>query len=166
MANTTNLNLVKPAGTDKALVSVLNSNSDKIDAWAGSTNQALSNVSDDLQSFGTTVGSLSIKVSNLEKDVVLNTTLKDVSIPDGSLSSYSNIELDFTSIIPSGYNLYGATIAIQSGSSWYTLPWYNNALTQILRVNRIAGKKIYLQNGSTGWGTTNLSASLFLKKSS
>jgi hypothetical protein len=42
MANTTNLNLVKPAGTDKALVSVLNSNSDKIDAWAGSTNQALS----------------------------------------------------------------------------------------------------------------------------
>ena len=44
MANTTNLNLVKPAGTDKALVSVLNSNSDKIDAWAGSTNQALSNI--------------------------------------------------------------------------------------------------------------------------
>jgi len=43
MANTTNLNLAKPAGTDKALVSVLNSNSDKIDAWAGTTNQALSN---------------------------------------------------------------------------------------------------------------------------
>jgi hypothetical protein len=42
MANTTNLNLAKPAGTDKALVSVLNSNSDKIDAWAGTTNQALS----------------------------------------------------------------------------------------------------------------------------
>jgi len=41
MANTTNLNLAKPAGTDKALVSVLNSNSDKIDAWAGTTNQAL-----------------------------------------------------------------------------------------------------------------------------
>lgn len=44
MANTTNLNLVKPAGTDKALVSVINSNSDKIDAFAGTTNQALSNV--------------------------------------------------------------------------------------------------------------------------
>ena len=41
MANTTNLNLVKPAGTDKALVSVLNSNSDKIDAWAGTTDQAI-----------------------------------------------------------------------------------------------------------------------------
>ena len=42
MANTTNLDLVKPAGTDKALVSVINSNSDKIDAFAGTTNQALS----------------------------------------------------------------------------------------------------------------------------
>ena len=41
MANTTNLDLVKPAGTDKALVSVLNANSDKIDAFAGTTNQAL-----------------------------------------------------------------------------------------------------------------------------
>lgn len=48
MANTTNLNLVKPAGTDKALVSVLNSNSDKIDAWAGSTNQALSTLNNKL----------------------------------------------------------------------------------------------------------------------
>jgi len=44
MANTTNLDLVKPAGTDKALVSVINANSDKIDAFAGTTNQALSNL--------------------------------------------------------------------------------------------------------------------------
>jgi hypothetical protein len=51
MANTTNLNLAKPAGTDKALVSVLNSNSDKIDAWAGTTNQALSNVNNELDTF-------------------------------------------------------------------------------------------------------------------
>lgn len=32
MANTSFLDLVKPAGTDKALVSVINSNSDKIDS--------------------------------------------------------------------------------------------------------------------------------------
>lgn len=44
MANTTNLDLVKPAGTDKALVSVINANSDKIDAFAGTTNQAISNL--------------------------------------------------------------------------------------------------------------------------
>jgi len=42
MANTTNLDLVKPAGTDHALISVLNSNSDKIDAFAGQTNDSLS----------------------------------------------------------------------------------------------------------------------------
>ena len=41
MANTTNLDLVKPAGTDHALISVLNSNSDKIDAFAGQTNDSL-----------------------------------------------------------------------------------------------------------------------------
>ena len=42
MANTTNLDLVKPAGTDHALISVLNSNSDKIDTFAGQTNDSLS----------------------------------------------------------------------------------------------------------------------------
>ena len=42
MANTTNLDLVKPAGTDHALISVLNSNSDKIDEFAGKTNDSLS----------------------------------------------------------------------------------------------------------------------------
>ena len=48
MANTTNLDLEKPLGTDKALVARLNSNSDKIDAWAGTTNQALLNINTDL----------------------------------------------------------------------------------------------------------------------
>lgn len=43
MANTTNLNLEKPIGTDQALVSVINSNMDKIDTFAGSTNQAFAN---------------------------------------------------------------------------------------------------------------------------
>jgi len=44
MANTTNLDLVKPAGTDYALVSVINGNSDKIDAFAGTTNTAIENL--------------------------------------------------------------------------------------------------------------------------
>lgn len=44
MANTTNLNLEKPIGTDQALVSVINSNMDKIDTFAGSTNQAFANL--------------------------------------------------------------------------------------------------------------------------
>lgn len=35
MANTTNLNMVKPAGTDHALISVINSNMDIIDGAVG-----------------------------------------------------------------------------------------------------------------------------------
>lgn len=38
MANTTNLDLVKPLGTDHALISVINGNMDKIDAFAGEVN--------------------------------------------------------------------------------------------------------------------------------
>ena len=48
MANTQNLDLVKPLGTDHALVSVLNSNSDKIDAYAGAVNAGLDGLRDGL----------------------------------------------------------------------------------------------------------------------
>lgn len=48
MANTQNLDLVKPLGTDYALVSVLNSNSDKIDAYAGAVNASLDGLRDGL----------------------------------------------------------------------------------------------------------------------
>ena len=48
MANTTNLDLVKPAGTDQALISVLNGNSDKIDQFAGDTNTSLESLADGL----------------------------------------------------------------------------------------------------------------------
>ena len=48
MANTTNLDLVKPLGTDHALISVINSNMDKIDANAGSVAGSLDAVRDGL----------------------------------------------------------------------------------------------------------------------
>lgn len=44
MANTPNLDLVKPAGTDHALVSVINSNSDKIDAGYGTLSEQIGNM--------------------------------------------------------------------------------------------------------------------------
>lgn len=46
MANTQNLDLVKPAGTDHALISVINQNFDKIDNFAGKTNTSLAGVQD------------------------------------------------------------------------------------------------------------------------
>lgn len=98
-------------------------------------------------------------------NIVVNTTFLNITIPDGTLTGYSQVELDCSSIIPAGYELYGATLAVlSSNGSWYTLPWFNNALTQILRISHLIGKKIYLRNASTGWGTTRISASLFLKK--
>lgn len=74
MANTTNLDLVKPAGTDKALVSVINANSDKIDAFAGTTNQALANKPDNAtempmsESDATTVASA---ISMLTRNILI-----------------------------------------------------------------------------------------------
>ena len=46
MANTTNIDLVKPAGTDHALVSVINANSDKIDGEAGNVRSNFALVQD------------------------------------------------------------------------------------------------------------------------
>ena len=48
MANTTNLDLVKPLGTDHALISVINGNMDKVDAYAGKVNESLAGVQDGL----------------------------------------------------------------------------------------------------------------------
>ena len=46
MANTTNLDLVKPLGTDHALISVINGNMDKVDAYAGNVNNSLAGIQD------------------------------------------------------------------------------------------------------------------------
>ena len=48
MANTTNLDLEKPLGTDHALIAKINSNMDKIDDYAGKVNDSLAGVQDGL----------------------------------------------------------------------------------------------------------------------
>ena len=50
MANTPFLDLVKPAGTDRALVSVINSNSDKIDGGVSTISEQIGNVNKWIQS--------------------------------------------------------------------------------------------------------------------
>ena len=82
MANTPNIDLVKPAGTDHALVSVLNSNSDKIDTFAGTTNQAIANLNSTLANcayFGS-VQSKSISL-NQSSATVLVTDFSDLTAP-------------------------------------------------------------------------------------
>jgi hypothetical protein len=100
MANTTNLNLVKPAGTDKALVSVLNSNSDKIDAWAGTTNQALS----------------TLDAKTKSKTKYINDTSKTgfAHIQD-DFANIGDREIQFYSIRPSDNNLVGYMVRFNQG---------------------------------------------------
>ena len=78
MANTPNIDLVKPAGTDHALVSVLNSNSDKIDTFAGTTNQAIANLAE-YESIGS-VASQSALETALETKLATMTNGTNVSI--------------------------------------------------------------------------------------
>ncbi len=84
MANTTNLNLAKPAGTDKALVSVLNSNSDKIDAWAGTTNQALSNLGNKVAMYAATINFGGSNAVKFTRSVQHQNFIVDVSSYSGS----------------------------------------------------------------------------------
>lgn len=73
MANTPNLDLVKPAGTDKALVSVINSNSDKIDAGFGSLSDQIENICEDLTSSVTINSGVSkCSVKRIGKIVFIN----------------------------------------------------------------------------------------------
>lgn len=57
MANTTNLNMVKPAGTDHALISVINSNMDIIDGAVGALPSG-STLQGEIDSANTAIGNL------------------------------------------------------------------------------------------------------------
>ena len=138
MANTTNIDLVKPAGTDHALVSVLNANSDKIDAEAGNvrsnfalvqnTNTATQAISKD--QLVVWKGVLKKATSNIANGATLsNSNLTDtkVSTELASLSEqigkYKNQDFSVTisavgfgyqvidyENIPSGYSVCGAIV--------------------------------------------------------
>ena len=108
MANTTNLDLVKPAGTDKALVSVINANSDKIDAFAGTTNQALSTLNSNLQPTELTV------------------TFDTDKLRDVQAYRYGKIVLCFgyikAGVLANGYNSFSLAV---SGGNYYTYPVFS-----------------------------------------
>ena len=84
MANTTNIDLVKPAGTDHALVSVLNANSDKIDAEAGNVRSNFALV----QNTNTATQAISKDQLVVWKGVLKNATS---NIANGATLSNSNL---------------------------------------------------------------------------
>ena len=86
MANTPNLDLVKPAGTDHALVSVINSNSDKIDAGYGTLSEQIATV--DLGSVGS-ISALETALNTLSSNMNSN-EFKNVKLDMGTSSSPFN----------------------------------------------------------------------------
>ena len=64
MANTTNLNMVKPAGTDHALISVINSNMDIIDGAVGALPSGTT-LQGEIDSANTAIGTLNSNVTNM-----------------------------------------------------------------------------------------------------
>ncbi len=88
MANTPNLDLVKPAGTDKALVSVINSNSDKIDAGFGSLSDQIGTLNSKTTPVWTNLGT-GINKCKIGKFMIVN--FMDASIPVDGIATGENI---------------------------------------------------------------------------
>ena len=140
MANTPNIDLGKPAGTDHALVSVLNANSDKIDSFAGTTNQAIAtkagylNLSNAYQSVSTLEGIktfLSTKAAEMDSSsirfVYFETTASIDPFIGGSakwcceLAKSSTNYYTATCTYASGYNANAVApiIARYNNGTWY-----------------------------------------------
>ena len=115
MANTTNIDLVKPAGTDHALVSVLNANSDKIDGEAGNVRSNFALVQD------TNTATQAISKDQL---VVWKGVLKKASanIASGATLSGSNLSDDTIAAELAALNSKIANL-ITSGNCTYETNW-------------------------------------------
>lgn len=107
MANTTNLNLVKPAGTDYALVSVINGNMDIIDSKVGAIPAN--------ESAQSQITALNNQIANKIK--YTNYTMTE----DKAIAANSGTEIvAMGSVIPSGARFISATLYSQQVSGLAT----------------------------------------------
>ena len=150
-STTTNIGLTKPAGTDQALISAINGNMDIIDTKMG----AVGNTSVQSQ-----ITSLSDQIGNHH---IKSFTLTNIAIADGTPSSPSFITLDLSSYVPSGEVIYNAIVSVKSGISWYNLPNISNAADKYLLLERVGTSSLVLKNTDTGWGTTNITVTIFTR---
>ena len=119
MANTTNLNLVKPAGTDYALVSVINGNMDIIDSKVGAIPAN--------ESAQSQITALNNQIANKVKAVTLEKTVN---------SGYFTI--DVSTDIGSGYSIASINTVYKSGAT----------ADQLNLCYTIDGNNIYVRTGS------------------
>lgn len=138
MANTTNLDLVKPLGTDHALISVINSNMDKIDAYAGNTDDAIGSLADGLailangdthaaitsgqfvyvRGHGTLADGLYQATANIAEDGTLSGSNLTADSSGGLNTVYDTLNSKIS--ISSKTELYNSSIAKSSDSSWHS----------------------------------------------
>lgn len=89
-------------------------------------------------------------------------TLTGVTITDNGIT-----DLDLTSYIPAGYGLWSVNVTIASGGNFYQLPWLNaNGQSTRVEMAPISSNqltKIRIRDYVTGWGTTSLYITAFLK---
>lgn len=119
MANTTNLNMVKPAGTDHALISVINSNMDIIDGAVGALPSG-STLQGEIDSANTAIGTLNTQMAtkaasgtslNCIGAATFTRTGNVIIVQVDSFSSLPNGGWTNVCNIPSGY-VPGANINI------------------------------------------------------
>ena len=119
MANTTNLNLVKPAGTDHALVSVINGNMDIIDSKVGAvpSNASVQGQIDTLNN-QITPAPITIPSSAINSKITVTAAyarkmgyIRELYFNGSANADISAWETLFT--IPSGYRMYFTQNAYQ-----------------------------------------------------
>lgn len=114
MANTTNLNLEKPLGTDQALVSVINSNSDKIDEWAGTINQALATLT-----YTGTVANLQTSLVSLANSMSIGEFHNIKYTAGETLAPFSNSRIYGGTFKRTGSNYWSVTLEDPEGVPIY-----------------------------------------------
>ena len=133
MANTTNLNLVKPAGTDYALVSVINGNMDIIDSKVGAI-PANESAQSQITALNNQIGGYTLvnKNMNAPSAMAVSTWYDDpFGLPN--VSSGRNI-----------YNVYNATAGtflniMKRSSDWKICPSASIAQGATLYISGIGG---------------------------
>lgn len=108
-------------------------------------------------------GGLNALNSNLGNHIIKSFTLQSIAVTDGSPSSPSSITLDLSSYVPTGYTIYNAIVSVKSGNSWYNLPNFDNSASKYLILERVGTNSLILKNTDTGWGTTNITVTIFCR---
>lgn len=120
MANTTNLNMVKPAGTDHALISVINSNMDIIDGAVGALPSGTT-LQGEIDSANQAIGNITnyVDLGNMASQSALETAL-DTKL--SSMGEFSNVTIRFlvtSSFAGFAANTYVGTLSKGGASGSY-----------------------------------------------